>query len=228
MSFTHTFTSPALRTGLRPVLRLPLKQRSAQIGATARAASTITQKLKEDHREIESHYNEVVSTSDPEHQQRFGNQFTWELARHSHGEELLVYPAFEKYLGDKGKEMAESDRKQHHEMLKVFQNMSSSDPKYVPHLKELMTSLKEHIKDEEQSDLPALEEALAKHPGYSESMAKNFGMLKALVPSRAHPSAGENPLFEGPLGLLLAPIDHIADIMRRFPDKVISPNPSTK
>ena len=116
MSFTRTFTSPALRTGIRPALRLPLKQRPASNGASIRAASTITQKLKEDHREIESHYNEVINSSDHEHQQRFGNQSTWELARHSHGEELLVYPAFEKYLGDKGKEMADSDRKQHHEV----------------------------------------------------------------------------------------------------------------
>jgi hypothetical protein len=30
------------------------------------------------------------------------------------GEELVVYPAFEKYMGSEGKEMAESDRKEHH------------------------------------------------------------------------------------------------------------------
>jgi hypothetical protein len=51
-----------------------------------------------------------------DHQQRFGNQFTWELARHSIAEELVVYPAFEKYLGDKGKLMAEDDRKEHHQV----------------------------------------------------------------------------------------------------------------
>jgi hypothetical protein len=58
----------------------------------------------------------INNPSNHDHQQRFGNQFTWELARHSIGEELVVYPAMEKYLGDKGKQMAEEDRKEHHEV----------------------------------------------------------------------------------------------------------------
>jgi hypothetical protein len=78
--------------------------------------STITEAITKDHREIEEYYNEVVHSSDLEHQERFGNQFTWELARHSVAEELIVYPAFEKYLGDEGKVMAEKDRKEHHEV----------------------------------------------------------------------------------------------------------------
>jgi hemerythrin superfamily protein len=80
-------------------------------------SGTITDALLKDHREIEQYYNEVINNpNDHDHQERFGNQFTWELARHSVAEELIVYPAFEKYLGSRGKEMAESDRKQHHEV----------------------------------------------------------------------------------------------------------------
>jgi hemerythrin superfamily protein len=76
--------------------------------------STISEAIKEDHRELEQYYNEVVNNAgNHDLQDRFGNQFTWELARHSVGEELVVYPAFEKYMGEKGKEMAESDRKEH-------------------------------------------------------------------------------------------------------------------
>jgi hypothetical protein len=30
------------------------------------------------------------------------------------------------------------------------------------------------------------------------------------------------------MGMLAAPIDHIADIFRKFPDGTVSPNPSTK
>src|SRR4051794_32821003 len=99
-------------------------------------------------------------------------------------------------------------------MLKVFQNMSPSDPKYVPHLKELWSSLSEHIKEEESRDLPALEAALG-GTTHSESMAKSFGRTKAFVPSRSHPSAGEHPPFETVMGLLTAPFDHIADIFRK-------------
>ena len=78
---------------------------------------TISQAITKDHRELGQYYNEVVNNAgNHDHQQLYGNQFTWELARHSVGEELVVYPAFEKHLGAKGKEMAEHDRKEHHQV----------------------------------------------------------------------------------------------------------------
>ena len=106
--------------------------------------------------------------------------------------------------------------------------MSASDPNYVPKLQELWKSLEEHIEEEERDDMPALEEKLRSIEGETESMAKSFGRTKAFVPSRSHPSAGEHPPFETVVGLLTAPIDHVADIFRNFPDQTISPNPSTK
>jgi len=193
--------------------------------------TTITDPIVKDHRELEQYYNEIVNSNDHDHQARFGNQFIWELARHSVGEELVVYPAFEKYLGDKGHEMAEEDRKEHHsvkEMLKQFQNLEPEHPQYLDKLKELWVVLKQHIKEEEKRDMPALESAIRSSLGESESLAKSFGRTKAFVPSRSHPSAGENPPFETAMGLLAAPIDHIADLFRKFPHETISPNPSTK
>jgi len=84
--------------------------------ASIRAASTISETITSDHREIEKAYNEVIMSDDVDHQTRYGNQFTWELARHSVAEELLVYPAMEKYLGEEGKRHAEKDREQHHQV----------------------------------------------------------------------------------------------------------------
>ncbi len=104
--------------------------------------------------------------------------------------------------------------------------MKSEDPDYISKLKELWGVLVQHMKDEENHDLPALEAALESTA--SESMAKKFSRTKAFVPSRSHPSAGEHPPFETVMGLLTAPIDHVADIFRKFPDETISPNPSTK
>jgi len=193
--------------------------------------TTISDAIVKDHRELEQCYNEVIGSNDHDHQERFGNQFVWELARHSVGEELVVYPAIEKHLGEKGKQIAEEDRKEHHQvklMLKDFQGRKPNDANFVPALKEIWTVLSQHIRDEEKDDLPALEGALRSSSGESEALAKSFGRTKAFVPSRSHPSAGEHPPFETAMGLLMAPIDHVADIFRKFPDKTISPNPSTK
>jgi len=143
----------------------------------------------------------------------------------------VVYPAFEKYMGAKGKQMADHDRKEHHavkELLKQFQNMKPKDSNYDSKIQEIWNLLVQHIKEEEEHDMPALESALQTSAGASEKMAKSFGRTKAFVPSRSHPSAGENPPFETVMGLLTAPFDHVADIFRKFPDKTVSPNPSTK
>jgi hypothetical protein len=89
-----------------------------------------------------------------------------------------------------------------------------------------MNDLNEHISGEESSDLPALEAAM--QTSDSEAMAKSFGRIKAFVPSRSHPSAPDKPPFETVVGLMTAPMDHLADLFRKFPDKTVSPNPSTK
>ena len=62
-------------------------------------------------------------------------------------------------------------------------------------------------------------------------LAKSFGRTKAFVPSRSHPSAPSKPPFETVVGLLTAPIDHLGDMLRKFPeegDHKVMPNPSTK
>lgn len=81
--------------------------------SAARVLNTsVTQTIKDDHREIESYFHTILKSNDPDERTRFQNQLTWELARHSIAEELIVYPAFEKYLVD-GHAMAEKDREEH-------------------------------------------------------------------------------------------------------------------
>jgi hypothetical protein len=89
-----------------------------------------------------------------------------------------------------------------------------------------MDDLVEHIKEEEGEDLPALEHILSTED--SERLAKSFGRTKAFVPSRSHPMAPNKPPFETVVGLMAAPLDHLGDLLRKFPDETVSPNPSTK
>jgi hemerythrin superfamily protein len=76
----------------------------------------ITDTVKQDHREIEACYQRIINGKDRDEQTRYQNLFTWELARHSIGEELVVYPAFEKHLSD-GIAMADKDRREHQTVL---------------------------------------------------------------------------------------------------------------
>jgi hypothetical protein len=99
--------------------------------------------------------------------------------------------------------------------------MKSEDSYYVPKIKEIWNWLSDHIEEEDNGDLPALESALQSAGSESESMAKSFGRTKANIPCRSHLSARKHPPFATVMGLLTAPIDHIADVFRKSPNKAI-------
>lgn len=104
--------------------------------------------------------------------------------------------------------------------------MKSTDSNFLPTIDALMEDLSQHIKEEETADLVRLEKALTDDE--SESLSKSFGRTKMFIPSRSHPSAPSKPPFETAVGLLTAPIDHLADLFRKWPETSTMPNPSTK
>lgn len=140
----------------------------------------------------------MLHAGDCDHQDRYGNQFVWELVRHSVGEELVVYPAIEKrramiWRRGNWKEYAVwvlTRRMQwlwtcHYHLhigQRIAQNLSESKslwPRLCRSAAEALEPLSEHIEEEEDRDLPALEEKLRALEGESASMAKSFGRTKA-------------------------------------------------
>ncbi|KAI0451521.1 HHE domain protein [Xylaria acuta] len=193
--------------------------------ATAVTMGKISDSIIHDHRELEQYYNNTKNAKSNDEKTQWRNQFTWELARHSIGEELVVYPAFERLLPN-GKEMADKDRKEHltvKDYLYQFQDLKPEDPNFSKTLEALWTDLSAHIREEEHDDLPALEKALDEH--HSEKISKSFGRTKMFIPTRSHPSAPDKPPFETVAGLLAAPLDHLKDLFRKFPDDTKSQLP---
>lgn len=76
----------------------------------------ITDAVQADHRDLESYYERILHAEGEDEQTRLQNQFTWELARHVVGEDLVVFPALERYLRDGD---ATEDREKHH-IVSVF------------------------------------------------------------------------------------------------------------
>jgi hemerythrin superfamily protein len=56
----------------------------------------ISDLIKHDHDELRTYKDNILKATDDDEKVRWQNQFTWELARHSIAEELVVYPAMEK------------------------------------------------------------------------------------------------------------------------------------
>ncbi|KAF8632800.1 hypothetical protein AX17_004755 [Amanita inopinata Kibby_2008] len=183
---------------------------------------TLLQAIKQDHAEILSYYNEYLkaqSRNDRDAQERWSNQLTWEIARHAVGEEIVVYPLFEKHLGPKGRELADKDLREHQAVkdrlysLEKHGPMSSEQHSLV--LKQIMDMLECHVRVEENQELPLLEESLGAKE--SRSAAKSFKRTKMFVPTRPHPWAPSKPPFETVVGLLTAPIDKLKDMFAKFP-----------
>lgn len=84
--------------------------------------STISETIKRDHQAIRECADNIRSAKDEDSKAKWQNQFTWELARHSIGEELVVYPAFEKHLGADGKQRADKDRAEHKSVCQMQVN----------------------------------------------------------------------------------------------------------
>lgn len=212
--------APRLLVPTSLALRKPQFVSSYSTAPKSSMTMTVTEAITHDHRELEDYYNNIKKAPDHDTATRWQNQFVWELARHSIGEELVVYPAFEKYLGDKGKYMADKDRADHNQLkveLKKFQNLNSTDPEFTPTLDKLFRDLQAHVKAEETEDLPTLEKALS--GDVTADIAKSFERTKMFTPTRSHPSAPDKPPFETVAGLLAAPIDKLADLFRKFPDE---------
>jgi hypothetical protein len=76
---------------------------------------TITAAITHDHRELQDYYARIMALDDKDYDNkiRWQNQLTWELARHAVGEEIVLYPAYEQYLGAHGKKVADKDRDSH-------------------------------------------------------------------------------------------------------------------
>jgi hypothetical protein len=79
-------------------------------------AAGIINAIKHDHCELDAYYDCIVKSVDADEQTRYQNQLTWELARHSIGEELVV----ERYV-DGGAELARKDREEHQKANKSSQ-----------------------------------------------------------------------------------------------------------
>ncbi|EKM77816.1 hypothetical protein AGABI1DRAFT_115059 [Agaricus bisporus var. burnettii JB137-S8] len=186
--------------------------------ATTQARS-LRDVITEDHREIMAYFDEYKKNqNDSSAQERWTNLFTWEVARHSVGEEIVVYPLMEKYLGAQGHDLAEGDRRDHQyvkERLYKLQGMAPGSKEHASLMQDIVDHLKSHIESEESQDLPALEKAIG--PQESQRVAKSFERTKKFVPTRPHPSAPARPPYETFVGFLSAPIDKLKDYFSTFP-----------
>lgn len=178
----------------------------------------ISDAVKSDHRQLEMYYTRIVNSTDVEEQERYQNAFVWKLSRHSMAEELVVYPSFEKYIPG-GYLLAKKDRSHHLELkaqLYKFQKLEPSiDKQFIPALNTLWKQLKDHIKEEEEHNMPQLEAAIS--DSKSRAIADMFEYRKNVSPTRSHPWVPSSLPWETLFGSIVAPWDKMRDKWRQWP-----------
>lgn len=91
------------------------------------AGRTISEALGNDHKTIDGYAEKIKSSTTLDDKTKWRNQFTWALARHAISEELTVYPAMEKHLGQEGVELTNLDREQHQAVGKPHNPTTSTN-----------------------------------------------------------------------------------------------------
>jgi len=183
------------------------------------AHDTISAGIIDDHEELSEYFEKYIKAETLEDKEKWANQYRWELARHTVGEEIILYPAFEKYLGEEGLKIANEERAEHQgqkEMLAKLEGMNVKDDGYRELFEALQADLAEHVKGEEAT-LAKLEPKISKEE--SKQYADSFSRMKKFLPTRSHPEIPNKPPFETAAALLLAPMDMIRDMFTAFPEK---------
>ncbi|CAF4872041.1 unnamed protein product, partial [Rotaria sp. Silwood1] len=163
--------------------------------------------------------NYTLAEDNLDEQQRWANEFRWELARHIVAEELILYPALQKYLDTEGKKLAHQNRAEHQEikdLLHKLETASVSNPDYRTTFDQIVDFFTYHIAGEEENDYPKLEKAITAEQ--NDSLARSYDRTKMFAPTRSHPNAPNTPPFETVVGLITAPIDKLQDLFDKFPD----------
>ncbi len=82
-------------------------------------SKTISEVIGDDHKTIDSYADNIKTSMTLKAKIGWRNQFTWALARHAISEELTVYPAMEKHMGQEGIDLTNVDRQQHQAVIRA-------------------------------------------------------------------------------------------------------------
>lgn len=138
------------------------------------------------------------------------HEIAWRLTRHDISEELVMRPAFIKYMGKEGEEIVEHDRKDHtraKDLLVALLDLDFSSPdqevsdqssSVVPRstkaalrvLTETFDELGEHMKIESGEMIPRLESCLSR--AASQDLARRYAQTLVLTPDVAVPIIEED------------------------------------
>lgn len=171
----------------------------------------VIDELVTDHREVEEMFGRIEALPYGDKDRKmYADQVTMELVRHSVAEEMYLYPAVREHVagGDAIADREIDDHSKAERIMKDLEGCDADDPEFDRLIGMLMTEVRSHIADEEQSLFPNLRAACP--PEALDTLGDKVRQAKKLAPTRPHPAAPDKP----PANKLLAPGAGLVDRLR--------------
>ena len=182
------------------------------------------QVLIDDHREVESLFQQYEKSDDAGEQTRIVHQVIHELAVHGEIEELLFYPRVRTAIGE-GNALADEAIKEHigiKQTLNELDKMTAEDDGFASRMRDLMAEVRHHVEEEENEMFPKIREAMP--ADQLQRLGTSLQGAKNIVPTRPHPSAPTGPVGKLVTSAPVALIDRVRDAVRGWRDEAAEDN----
>jgi hemerythrin-like domain-containing protein len=169
--------------------------------------------LEHDHREVEQMFAEFEQATSNEQKETLRDRIIIELVRHAEAEEQAVYPMIRKSI-ENGDQVVEHEIDEHSKaerIMKELDRMSADDPQFGVLMQQLMSSIKEHVAEEENDVFPQFRTKVS--PEELQSLGDKVEKLKKIVPTHPHPMAPDHPPFNALLGPGAGLVDRLRDML---------------
>jgi len=172
--------------------------------------------LTTDHREVEAMFIELEtlmktrSGTDDELRKDLADQITIELVRHAVAEEVAVYPMVKEKVSEEEAERAKREHAEAEETMKRLESLDSEDPTFEQEISKLMNEIREHVAEEEGEMFPRMREVFS--PEELTELGKRVEAIKAMAPTRPHPSVPNDPGKRLAVGPVAGLFDRLRDL----------------
>jgi len=182
-------------------------------------AENLLKSIRDDHSQIRINFESMLTLEDPNDKVRVFNDTVKLFSRHGTAEEVILYPTVKNlglgYLADSAIEQTKYMEKLLREMDKSYGKSIDDVAQFHQDLIRLRDAFNNHAGLLEETEmLPVLESKLSKDD--IDSINKWFDRIKAIAPTRPHPSSPHSAtgqLFTGPV---LAFVDRFRDLSKKF------------
>jgi hemerythrin superfamily protein len=165
--------------------------------------------LKEDHRTVKKLFKDFFATGARAYatRRRIADKVILELSIHSGIEETVLYPRTRAVLPQLDNEVLEA-LEEHHVVKTTcaeLQRMNPRDERFPAKMQVLMENVRHHIAEEEQDLFAKIRKAFSRDELVA--MGDDLRAAKAVMPTRPHPHAPDQPPANIAAAALTAPVD---------------------